>query len=657
MQLGVDYYPEQWPEARWPVDARMMAELGLAYVRIGEFAWSLLEPEEGRFDFTWLERAIAVFQAEKLPVILGTPTAAPPPWLTGKYDIFQRDENRLVLGPGSRRHACANNAAYLEHTRRIVTGLAQHFGQHAAVIGWQVDNEFGCNRTTWCFCEACHVAFQAWLKDRYGSLEELNQAWGTVFWSAIYTGWSQIPLPWRAPAQHNPSLQLDFRRFSSESWVRYQKLQIDILRQYSSNRFITHNFMGSGEGGADQQDYYELGADLDFVSWDNYPQGSLGIEHVALNHDMMRGFKRRSYWVMEQQPGVVNWHPYNRPVPPGLVRLWTYQGFGHGAEAVVYFRWRAGRFGQEQYHMGVLRQDGSPTRLYQEAGQVSQELKKLPSFSRKQAQVAILFDYADWWSIQIDPHQQDFSYLKLVRDIYRDLWAAGVSVDVIRRSEGLDQYQVVLVPAPILIEDADADRWQRFVENGGRLMMTFRGFAKEQSNIWTDQPLPANLIPLLGTKVEEYLGLPPDMRGAARDVDGKLSFPYWRWAEVLAPTTGQPLMFYNQFYWRDRAAVTKHEVGRGVAVMVGCWFEHMLPAPVWEALGLDQLAVPFRVPQDVEVIPIAFETGGEGLLLLNHQAEPVLVHLHQPASELLLDLPPTQMITLQPKGVAVVKFG
>jgi beta-galactosidase len=414
--------------------------------------------------------------------------------------------------------------------------------------------------------------------------------------------------------------------------------------------------MGSGEGEADQQDYYDLAAELDFVSWDNYPQGSLGPEHVALNHDMMRGFKRKNYWVMEQQPGVVNWHPYNRPTPPGLVRLWTYQGFGHGAEAVVYFRWRAGRFGQEQHHMGVLRHDGSPTRLYYEAGQVVQELKRLPAFTRRPAQVALLFDYADWWTIQIDPHQQDFSYLKLARDIYRDLWVAGVAVDVIRRGESLDSYKVVIAPSPILINEGEARQWQRFVEKGGRLMMTFRAFMKEASNIWTDQPLPAHLTSLLGMKVEEHLGLPPDMRGAARTEDGKLGFPYWRWAEILTPTAAQPLLFYNQFYWRDRVAATKNEVGDGVAVMVGCWFEHMLPVPVWQALGLDEFAAPFKLPPDVEAIPVEFETSENGWLLLNHNPEPALVHLQQPAAELLLDLPPTRLVTLQPRGVGVVRF-
>jgi beta-galactosidase len=370
---------------------------------------------------------------------------------------------------------------------------------------------------------------------------------------------------------------------------------------------------------------------------------------------MVRGFKRRGYWVMEQQPGVVNWHPYNRPVPPGLVRLWTYQGFGHGAEAVVYFRWRAGRFGQEQYHMGVLRQDASPTRLYDEARQIVRELQQLPPFTRQPARVAILFDYADWWTIQIDPHQQDFSYIKLVKELYYDLWAAGISVDVIRRSEELDGYQAVLVPAPILIDEAVIERWTRYVEGGGRLLVTFRAFVKEPSSIWTDLPLPAHLDRLLGVRVEEYLGLPPDIKGAAREATGKHSFPYRYWAEILQPTAGQPLYFYNQHYWRDQVAATRHELGQGVAVTMGCWFEH-LPPLIREALGLAQLALPFAIPQDVEAIPIDFDNGGNGLLLLNHNSEPVSLHLHKPATELLMNLPTTTIIVLQPRDVAMIRF-
>ncbi|MCB0195924.1 MAG: beta-galactosidase [Anaerolineae bacterium] len=655
MKLGVDYYPEQWPRERWATDANMMAHLGLTYVRIGEFAWSLLEPEDGLFDFSLLTQVIKLLSNEGLEVVLGTPTAAPPPWLTSKVDILLRNADGVPLAPGTRRHACANNPDYRYYSQRIVTEMANHFGRHPAIVAWQIDNEFSCHETGRCYCDHCRETFQQWLRDKYGTLEALNMAWGTVFWSAIYTDWSQIPLPRTAPAQHNPSLLLDFRRFSSESWVNYQRLQIDIVRRYAPDVPITHNFMNSNEDAAETNNF-DLASDLDFASWDNYPQGSTGPHHVAFNHDMVRGFKRKPYWVMEQQPGSVNWHPYNRPVPPNLVRLWTYQGFGHGAEAVVYFRWRAARYGQEQYHTGLLRQDGSPAQAYHEVETLKRERTKIPAFRPKPAQVALLIDYDDWWALQIDPHQKDFSYLKVVLSIYQDLWARGVSVDVIRRSEDIENYKVVIVPSPNLIKTEQASRWQRYVENGGRLMVTFRAFVKEPSNIWTDNPLPAHINTLLGIQVEEYLGLPPDMRGASRNATGSLSYPYWRWAELLTPTTGQPILFYNQFYWRDQVAVTKNELGQGVAVYVGCWFEHMLPKTVWEALELDEVALPFDLPEEVEGIAIDFEDDSEGLLLLNHNSEPKTVHLHRPATMLLLSMPPTLVVTLPPRDVAILQF-
>lgn len=655
MKLGVAYYPEQWPTERWAIDAKMMAKLGLTYVRLGEFAWSLLEPAEGQFDFSLLDEAIPVLAGEGLQIVLGTPTAAPPPWLTSKVDILPRNADGLALVPGTRRHVCANNPDYRHYSKRIVTALAQHFGQHPAIAGWQIDNEFSCHSTGRCYCEHCRLAFQQWLRAKYNTLEQLNQAWGTIFWSSIYTDWSQIPLPRTAPAPHNPSLQLDFRRFASASWVKYQRLQIDILRRYAPNCPITHNYMGSNEDSADI-DNFDLAADLNFVSWDNYPQGSIGPHHVAFNHDMMRGFKRKPYWVMEQQPGVVNWHAYNRPVPPNLVRLWSYQGFGHGAEAVVYFRWRAARYGQEQYHTGLLRQDGIPTRAYREVERLARELTRIPTFNPKPAQVALLIDYADWWALQIDPHQQDFSYLQVVLSIYQDLWAAGIAVDVIHRTEEIDSYKVVIVPSPNLIDVDQAQHWQRYVENGGGLMVTFRAFVKEPTNIWTDKPLPAHIDTLLGVRIEEHLGLPPDMRGAARNATGSLSFPYWRWAELLQPTTAQPLLFYNQFYWRDQVAVTEHKVGQGVAVYVGCWFEHMLPQTVWQSLGLDELALPFNLFTEIEGIAIDFADGSEGLLLLNHNAEPKTIHLHRPATNFLLNLPPSQLITIQPRDVVILQF-
>lgn len=648
-KLGVDYYPEQWPEAWWVKDAAMMVDLGLTYVRIGEFAWSLLEPEDGRTDFAWLDRAVAILSKAGLQIVMGTPTAAPPPWLSHKHDMFQRDENRLVLGPGSRRHVCANNPHYIAHAQKIVTAMAQHFAPHRGITTWQIDNEFGCHGTTRCFCDHCHKAFQVWLKDKYGTLEALNAAWGTVFWSAIYTAWEQIPLPWKTPAQASPSLQLDFRRFSSDSWVKFQRLQIDIVRQFAPQTQITHNFMGD----VDQQDYFALAQDLDFVAWDNYPQATTGPEQIAYNHDMMRGYKGgKGFWVIEQQPGVVNWDAYNRPVPPQQVRLWTYQGFGHGAEAVMYFRWRAGRFGQEQYHMGVLRQDNTPTRLYDEIVQMKAELARVPAFRRQAAPVAILFDFNDLWAIQIDPHQKDFSYRQFVKNLYRELWQAGINVDMVRRGTAdLSAYKAVFVPAPLLIDAQEADSWRDYVRQGGRLLVGFRAFAKEQGSNWTDQALPAGLYDLLGLHLDEYLGIPPQMQGTAGD------YTYRLWAEVLKPTTAVPLLTYDDHYWAGETAVAQNEFGAGTAVTLGCWFDDPLPDPLWEAMGLEELISPLWQHRDeLEVIALDFEDGDTGAMLLNHSEQAKIVRPHTIVHSLLEDESDSDMIHLPPLGVAILKW-
>ncbi|MDM8527427.1 beta-galactosidase [Anaerolineales bacterium HSG24] len=657
MKLGVDYYPEHWPQERWAVDAKMMADLSLTYVRVGEFAWGLFEPSEEEISFDWLDTAIDILRNEGLQLVLGTPTPTPPTWLTANYDVLQRDERGIVLNVGSRRHGCANNPAYQIHSQRIVTAMAQHYGSYPGIFGWQVDNEFSCHRTTRCYCDHCRRAFQEWAQKRYKTLDHLNEAWGTIFWSATYTDWSQIPLPMYSSAQQSPSLQLDFRRFSSDSWVAYQKQQIDIIRKYAPTHQITHNYMGLGDGNVDQQDYFDLAADLDFVSWDNYPQGAKGPDDIALNHDMMRGFKQRGYWVMEQQPGVVNWHPYNRPVPPGQVRMWSYQGLAHGAEAMVYFRWRAARYGQEQYHMGVLRHDGSKTRLYDEATQLHAELNRLPNISRTPAEVAILFDFSDWWTIQIDPHQHDFSYHKQVQAIYHHLWQAGISVDIVRRgATDLRAYKTVIVPSPILIDEAELETWQHYVESGGRLAITCRAFVKNQSSVWTDQPLPAHLDKLLGVKLDEYLGIPPDMECTVSNVAQTDIQSYQLWADVLEPTTAEPLMVYSNQYWAGKAAATMNKVGQGVAVTIGYLSEPFFASSVWQTLGLNELALPFNLPAGVEATRISFEGGGEGLLLLNHHESQTTVEFSQPVDALLSEQPKVTSLPLAPFGVEVVRW-
>jgi beta-galactosidase len=621
-RLGVAYYPEHWDESRWASDAALLRDAGVSMARMMEFAWDKLEPREGVYQFDWMNRALEVFAQAGIQVLLCTPTPTPPPWLTLKYPevLYTDPHTGIVSAPGSRRHVNANSPAYQELSAKITTVVADQWGQHSNVIGWQIDNEFGCHSTTRDGSAATRKAFQVWLEAKYGSLDALNQAWGTQFWSATYSDWAEVPLPLFSAATHNPGLLLDYRRFSSDAWVRFQKMQVDILRpRIGADRFITHNFMLKFF----ELDYYQLARDLDFVGYDNYLHGMSGPMEAAFNLDLMRATKGgRPFWVMEQQPGMVNWTPYGLPVPPGQVRAWTHQAFGHGAEAVLYFRERAVNIGQEQYHAGMLKHDGTPDRCYYESQAVSQDLAAHPQLTRPKAAVGLIFDYEDLWMFQLDPHNSAFSYYNVVLSIYNQLWEAQIPVDVLARDADLSGYQTVILPCPGLIDAAQTAKWRAYVEAGGNLITTFRAGFKTQGSVWTDQPMPAGgLSELFGAVVDEFISISPrpevgireagskwadwnDDRGShVVDLQAKLpgfgfgdSFGvppkerYSLWAEVLKPTTATPIMRYADGYYKDGIAATANKVGAGMAYLIGCWLEPFIPRSVWAATGLSKLA-------------------------------------------------------------------
>ncbi|HUX77658.1 MAG TPA: beta-galactosidase, partial [Anaerolineae bacterium] len=402
--FGVDYFPEHWPEDRWPEDARLMAEAGFNVVRLAEFAWAKMEPQEEQYDFDWLDRAIAILASHDIRVVLGTPTASPPPWLMAQSPEFFRvreDGRRVTFG--NRREYCPNNPVYHEYTRRIVTHMAKHYANHPAVIGWQIDNELGGR----CYCPICARAFQEWLRDRYGSLDALNQRWGTIFWSHTYTDWDQVPLPLTTGGSPNPGLALDFLRFSSDSYVAVQQMQVEILRDKCPAHFVTHNFMGFGY---DQIDYFDMARDLDFVAWDNYPRGfwdmraDVDPSQAALSCDTMRGLKRQNVWVMEQQAGPSGWETVSTAPRPGELRLWAYQSIAHGADGIVFFRWRTARFGTEEYWHGLLDHHGRPGRRYEEIKRMGGEIKKAGEQlhgSTVKPSVAMILSYDSRFAFQI----------------------------------------------------------------------------------------------------------------------------------------------------------------------------------------------------------------------------------------------------------------
>jgi beta-galactosidase len=465
-RLGVCYYPEHWPEAMWPRDAERMAEMGLKQVRIGEFAWSRLEPSRDDYRFDWLDRAIGVLGAAGLGVVLGTPTATPPKWLIDAHpDILAHDRDGRPRGFGSRRHYCFSSPRYRAEAARIVEKIAARYGRDPRIVAWQTDNEYGCHNTVRSYSPAAKLAFRHWLAARYGSVDALNEAWGAVFWSLEYRSFDEIDLPNLTVTEPNPSHVLDFSRFASDEVVAFNRMQTDILRRHSPGKPIMHNYMGFYF----EFDHFRLSDDIDIAAWDSYPLGFLDVfpfpaedkahylrqghpDIAAFHHDLYRACGRGRWQVIEQQPGPVNWARHNPAPLDGMVRLWTLEAIAHGAEAVSYFRWRQAPFAQEQMHAGLLRPDSEPAPGAVEARMAADDLARVAGMTApERANVAIVFSYEAAWLFDAQPQGAGWSYPFLVFAWYSALRRLGLNVDFLRESDDFSDYALVLAPSlPII---------------------------------------------------------------------------------------------------------------------------------------------------------------------------------------------------------------
>ncbi len=672
--LGVDYYPDQTPEALWDEDARMMAEVGFTNVRIAEFAWALMEPAEGKFDFDWLRRAVERLHKHQISVILGTPSAAPPPWLTARYpDIVEVNAQGQRLHPGGRRFTCPTNATYRRLSLAIATEMARSFAQAPGVIGWQIDNELTLGSSPRCYCDFCKAGFQAWLRTKYKSLENLNQILGTVFWSQTYTDFSQIPVPLPSGGDPNPGLALDYDRYQSFANTSVVDDQLGVLRKLCSSHFVTTNNVGLPLDTIDLRSLYEK---LDFVSFDNYPgffemlihQGSKSRNlppetiptAVGLGHDFARSIKGpKPFLIMEEQVGKAGQSSFSPQPEKGKVRLWTYQAIAHGAMGVNYFRWDTATFGAEEYWHGMLNHDRSKSPAFDEIKQTVKELKALGSEllnSQYPAHTALMFDYDCGWALKIQPGHYALSYVEQVTSWYGAISASRTGIDIVGPVDDLSGYQVVFAPVVYVLSESQADRIKKFVSNGGVFVTNFRLGAKTENSQMVRTPLPGLLREVMGVTVEDYVPIYSGAQGVKfssvlSGADGECGM----WADILAPSTAEVLGTYTAGQNAGRAAVTMNSFGKGKAVYIGADLTGASLSRVLQAFSaVAKVQRPLEVPPGVE-LTVRRSNAKDWIFLLNHTAEAQTITISKAFTDLVTGERQSEKVQLGAYGVRVLQ--
>ena len=651
MILGCAWYPEQWDESRWAEDLRLMREAGITMVRVGEFAWSRLEPEDGRFELDWLERAVSLAERHNIIAVIGTPTAAPPAWMTQRYpDTLSVRENGQRAQHGGRCHYSPTSPRYRQFCRRIAEQMAVRLASHPNVVGWQIDNEY--NSVS--FDEETQRQFQAWLQARYQTLDALNAHWTTAYWSQEYFDWSQIPFSFGG----NPGLMLEARHFITHVYRTFQQNQIEVIRRYAtSEQWITHNFMGW----YDLFDHYELSAELDMASWDSYVgTGHLDYLSNGAIHDLTRGFKRKNYWVMETQPGSVNWSSVCNALDRGEVRTMAWHAVGHGADAVSYWQWRSALSGQEQYHGTLVAPDGNPRPLYEEVMQIGVDFAQASDLLEGTipvSQVAILHSYDDRWALNAAKQHQDYDAVAHLLSYYRPLRELGVGVDIVHPSAPLGDYSLVIAPQIHLLSDALVAHLLDYSQGGGHLLLGPRSGMKDAFNALQPLRQPGPLAEALGAHVEEYYILehPVPVTGGWGVGEAKI------WAEWLMPDADDVevhLTYGAANGWLDKQpAMVSRRTGMGRFTYVGAWLDEALMrrATHW-MLQTSQITPAFsKLPEGVECCR-RDGRGQEVYLLINHAPHACQVALPRPMQDALRGNVHRQWINLEARDVMVLTW-
>ena len=636
MYFGSAYYPEHLGVEMVEKDAGMMKDAGFNIVRMGEFAWVKMEPEDGSFDFSWLDYTIGVMAKHGIKTLMCTPTAVPPKWLTDKHnDIYQTLENGHTREFGGRRHYCVNNRNYHYYTARIVRQMAEHFKDNQNVIGYQLDNELMAE-SPYCYCSNCAGDFRTWLRQRYKSIDNLNKNWGTVFWGLCYRTWEEIELP---KMNQNPSAVLNMKRFFSDSYIDYAKLQTEIIKSVSPQKIVTHNVCSSGF--LYRMDLYKFGEMLDIISVDNYP-AAYTLENEIGNHEvipydpsvaslamsMIRGVKKQNFWVTEAQAAGQGGHRMGQIIEPGYVRLWTYQEMAHGGRGFMYFPWRTCPFSLEIFCYGVLDFDSVPRRRYFEIQKTAIEGEKIAkkigdTFVRSEA--AIIRDFNCDWLFEVDVHSSKFKYMRHMFNYYKALFTNNINADVVSPDDDISDYKLVIVPSLLLIDEARRQKLYQFADKGGILIITCLSGLRSNEGTMVRDVLPCMLRELTGIEIEEQDGLAGNEPVGIRMTDDSfknVSYECSAWCDVLKLINAKAIAVYEKRFYSGHAAITVNSYGKGKVYYVGTIpSEEFLNEFIHKAVEEAKVYRPLTCSLPMVEAVVCEGNGREYLFVLNYSKE------------------------------------
>ncbi len=657
---GGDYNPEQWAEETWLEDARLMQEAGVNIVSLGIFSWTKLEPQPGHYDWGWLDRVLTILDQHGIKVNLATATASPPAWLARLYpQSLPVTREGTTLWPGSRQHYCPSSPAYREAIARLVEQLATRYRNHATLAMWHINNEYACHISE-CYCEVSAAAFRQWLRQKYESIETLNQAWGTAFWSQHYAEWEEINPPRQAPTYANPTQQLDWKRFSSTALLECFELEARILRELTPQIPLTTNFMGFLK----PLDYWKWAKSQDVISHDCYPDPAnpATLISAATSYDLMRSLGNGKSWLlMEQVTSQVNWRPQNVLKRPGQMRLWSYQALARGANGTMFFQWRASQAGAEKFHGALVPHVGTEnSRIWREVKQLGQELSKLDGIleTTVKAKVAIIFDWESWWALELDSKPSDqVRMLNQLDSYYESLYRNNIAVDFIKPGDNLSPYQVVLVPNLYLVREGDklGQKLEEFVASGGQLVVSFFSGIVDQNEHILLGGYPAPFRKVLGLWVEEFAPLLAGEIGQLEGADKSNSYQSKIWSEIIHLEGAETLLTFGSGFASGKPAITHYSFGRGHSYYLGTQpdsrFMDELLIKICNQAGITSVAG----PAGVEVVNRQNEQV-RYQFVLNHNADPVQLNFPDSTRcDLLTDRLIGGHFELEPFGVLILE--